>query len=107
MSSRPNGSESFEMSVVAYFHQWTAAMLQRLMEVVPATDSNGVEQEGRAGGGGTGERGFVTKEDLLRMGLDVWSKNDRAFVQEMARLYLGADVEVQGQSVDCCGVRIL
>lgn len=91
-ASRTVGGEVLEMGVVAYFQRLTTVVLGQLREVVP-------EEEGEAG--------FVTKGDLIRMGLDVWSKADRAFVMELARAYFGGQVEVQGAAVECCGVRLL
>ena len=109
MTSRAEVGESFETSVVAYFQRLTEIMLLRLLEVVPATDDNNDTPNGREVDEEVEDeyKGFVTKEDLIKMGLDVWSKSDRTFVHELAKTYLGAEVDVQGKSVDCCGVRIL
>ena len=105
MSSHPAPEESLEMGLAAYFQRLTTLMLQRMEEVVPRTGrsegSEGEEQDGEEG------KGFMMKEDLIKMGLDVWSKSDRGFVEELARRYFDAEVEVQGKSVECCGVRLL
>ena len=49
----------------------------------------------------------IESDDMRRMGLDVWSANDRAFVQGLARLYFGRHVVVRGGAgVEVCGLRI-
>ena len=96
-ASAVEGAEGFEMSVVAYFQRLTACALERVGEIVPESMD----------GERAGEKGWVMKEDLVKMGLDVWSASDREFVQELARVYFGAEVEVQGKSVVCCGIRLL
>ena len=50
---------------------------------------------------------FVGSEDMVRMGLDVWSDADRRFVEELLDLYWGRRADVQGGHIECCGVRIL
>ena len=98
-----------EMALIAYFHRLTALMFRVLAEVVDSA-----EGEGTAGGDGEGneellakkEAVFVAREDMARMGLDVWSQADRKFVEELVALYWGRRAEVQGARVECCGVRI-
>ena len=50
---------------------------------------------------------YVGSEDMVRMGLDVWSDADRRFVEELLDLYWGRKADVQGGHIECCGVRIL
>lgn len=49
----------------------------------------------------------ITSDDLTKMGLDVWSESDRAFVEELVDFYWGRKARVQGGGVECCGVRVL
>lgn len=49
----------------------------------------------------------ISADDMLRMGLDVWSESDRAFVRDLVGLYWGRRCRVKGWRIDCCGVRIL
>ena len=116
-----------EMAIIAYFHRLTILILRTLSTVVDAADDdddddasvasagNEDEQESRAGAGnGSGaeaaarNRGvvLVTTEDMARMGLDIWSEADGAFVQELVEFYWGRRAEIQGRRVECCGVRI-
>ena len=43
---------------------------------------------------------------MSRMGLDIWSENDRDFVRELVALYWGRRADVRAGRVECCGVRI-
>ncbi|KAL9107769.1 MAG: hypothetical protein Q9227_007391 [Pyrenula ochraceoflavens] len=50
---------------------------------------------------------MVTADDMARMGLDVWSRTDREFVEELMELWWGRRARVIGGEVRCCGVRVL
>lgn len=108
-----------EMAVVAYFHRLTGLILGVLAECVEAggdeeSVSEGAGSDGVEGAVGGDERGgwsgqgkvLVGSEDMVRMGLDVWSEGDRRFVQEVVGFYWGREAEVGGKGVECCGVRI-
>ena len=112
-----------EMAVVAYFHRLTARILATLAQVVERADATaGEEAESADGpepsdeqrerrplrdGAGADAPVVVESEDVVRMGLDVWSEGDRRFVEELVDFYWGRKAEVQGGRVDCCGIRIL
>lgn len=49
----------------------------------------------------------ITADDMTQMGLDVWSVADRAFVQEMLKLWWGRDANVDATRIRCCGIPIL
>lgn len=49
----------------------------------------------------------ITADDMTHMGLDVWSAADRAFVQEMLRLWWGRSANVDATRIRCCGIPIL
>ncbi|KAI9932141.1 hypothetical protein MW887_009650 [Aspergillus wentii] len=49
----------------------------------------------------------ITIEDMMEMGLDIWSATDRVFVEEMVRLWWGRAAHVDGARVRCCGISIL
>lgn len=49
----------------------------------------------------------VTPADMAAMGLDSWSEADRVFVQELALLWWGREVVVNGARITCCGIPIL
>ena len=49
---------------------------------------------------------WIDRDDLSRMGLDTWSEADRAYVQEFVSLYFNRRVEIRGNEVDCCGLRV-
>lgn len=109
-----DGSAVPEMAIIGYFHRMTAMILGTLAAVVDSQDpplENGTEE-------GEGEQReeenrkdkepiYVTSEDMVRMGLDVWSDADRHFVEELLDLYWGRKAEVQGARIECCGVRVL
>jgi hypothetical protein len=46
-------------------------------------------------------------EDVSAVGLDVWSKNDNEFVEEVVSKWYGRRAVVRGGVVECCGMRIL
>ncbi|KAL8822690.1 MAG: hypothetical protein Q9191_006577 [Dirinaria sp. TL-2023a] len=120
------GGATQEMSIIAYFHRLTALMFKVLAEAV---DSDALNEpaatEGMTGGRDVpeetpaaepderenliseDEKVYISSEHMARMGLDVWSKSDRTFVEEMVGFYWGRESVVDSGGVDCCGVRIL
>lgn len=113
------GVVGFEMAVIGYFHRLTVLILRTLSDVVDANDGGSVSvsenrdgsQDRGEGRGGTeeGEEELVeiASDDMTKMGLDVWSESDRAFVEELVEFYWGRKARVQGGRVECCGVRVL
>lgn len=95
-----------EMAVIAYFHRLTALIMRTLADIVEASEADVDEQQGSEDEGPEEEAVFVASEDMARMGLDLWSEGDRQFVEELVELYWGRKADVQGASVECCGVRI-
>jgi len=49
----------------------------------------------------------ISQEDMTAMGLDIWSAADRAFVEELIKVWWGRTAAVRGGRVECCGVRLL
>ncbi|KAL9020121.1 MAG: hypothetical protein Q9185_002651 [Variospora sp. 1 TL-2023] len=115
------GGVGYEMAVIGYFHRLTVLILGTLSEVVDAQDRDGdfSGSEDGSGGGLNGRQGGEEEEeeeeevveingdDMTKMGLDVWSESDRAFVEELVDFYWGRKARVQGGRVECCGVRVL
>ncbi|KAI1807869.1 hypothetical protein F4811DRAFT_373111 [Daldinia bambusicola] len=123
------GEARAELALIAYFHRLTTQVLGTLAEVV---DSDEVGDEGdedededdaaalvgdgrddagdddddddEVGNGGRGVR--VSSEDVVHMGLDVWSAADAAFVAAAAAAYFGRRAYVEGKGVEVCGVRV-
>lgn len=167
------GGISVEMSIIAYFHHFTALILKTLADVVDAADMDDLDVEpadvdahvpaddhdddgtraakfaaitprrvaaapantsatpsdaGDIGNNSndqaatttaeeeeenehlfdttTSAEVIVESEDMLRMGLDVWSESDRDFVRDLVGLYWGRRCSVRGGRVDVCGVRL-
>ncbi|KAJ9664089.1 hypothetical protein H2201_005329 [Coniosporium apollinis] len=71
-------------AVVASFHRITSLLVSEMAEAVEAA---GEEEEG--------DRVVVTREDLVKMGLDMWSEADKGFVKEMIALYFDRDAETR------------
>ncbi|KAI9675717.1 MAG: hypothetical protein M1817_001084 [Caeruleum heppii] len=90
-----------QMAIIAYFHRLSSLVLTTLADIVQSAEA---EEEGEEGQ--DEEEVFVSSEDMGRMCLDIWSANDRAFVEELILSYFGRRARVQGGSVECCGVRI-
>lgn len=127
---------SVEMSIIAYFHRFTAMILKTLADIVDAADTDDLDVEpsdvdahapadndgaaastvrsnaaadgeGRAAEGLEGTTEVVVEsEDMARMGLDVWSESDREFVKGLVALYWGRRCGVKGGRFDVCGVRL-
>lgn len=105
-----------EMAIIAYFHRLTTRILTTLSDIIDATSSDDDEEEEEGEGtaledsnGYDGEEGppiFVNSADIAKMGLDEWSSSDHAFILEVAKAYFGRKAEVEGTSVDICGLRI-
>ena len=105
-----------EMAIIAYFHRLTAEILGTLAQVVDGADGGEGEDDVPAGEGTEGEAKdrnaelppvYVGSEEMVRMGLDVWSESDRRFVEELVEFYWGRKADVQGGRIECCGVRIV
>lgn len=82
-------------AVVTYFQRLTTNIFTTLAELV---EGNSIEDRTSPVP--------VSKEDLVAMGLDPWSRQDRLWVVSMLRLYFDREAQVQLTSVECCGVRI-
>ncbi|KAL2413641.1 hypothetical protein ABEF95_003101 [Exophiala dermatitidis] len=48
----------------------------------------------------------ITPEDMAAMGLDSWSASDRAFVEELVKLWWRRKAVVRPTSIECCGLKI-
>ncbi|KAJ8606439.1 hypothetical protein MRB53_040953 [Persea americana] len=81
-------------ATIAYFHELTRKIFTTLADILASEDeaSEGVVS--------------LSAADLTRMGLDIWSRNDRAFVKELASMYFDVEVRVEGANVECCGVKL-
>ncbi|KAI9785392.1 MAG: hypothetical protein M1835_003342 [Candelina submexicana] len=93
-----------EMALIAYFHRLTTLILSTLADLVDLHDEG--SSEGNQAESQEETVIFVSSEDMGRMGLDVWSEADKAFVEDVMELYFGRSAEVQGARVECCGIRI-
>ena len=120
-----------EMAIIAFFHRLTANIFVTISQAVEhASERNEAErnesetnnnQEREEGGAAAGSDEtaildeddtppptvYITGDDLVRMGLDVWSEADKKFVAELVELYWGRKADVQGGTIECCGVRII
>ncbi|KAF3064922.1 Protein LCHN [Daldinia childiae] len=107
-----------ELALIAYFHRLTMQVLGTLADVVESDEDDGEDgsrdeddDDGTAaliddddGAEGRGVR--VSSEDVARMGLDVWSAADSAFVTAAVAAYFGRRAYVEGKGVEVCGVRV-
>lgn len=99
ISDRPSTPRDLPGSVsstlVAYFHHFTTRIFNTLSQLVEAASDDEPDQ-----------RVLASKDDLSTMGLDPWSANDRLWVANMVKLYFRRDAEVEGGSIECCGVKL-
>lgn len=130
-----DNASSAELAIVSYFHRLTNAIFGTVSNAIAKAD--GEELWERAGadtendeaereeeataiidGEANDEQALlpgtensaaveITQEDLTSMGLDIWSSSDRAFVEDLVRMWWGRQVSVKGGRVECCGVQIL
>ncbi|PLN83419.1 hypothetical protein BDW42DRAFT_164839 [Aspergillus taichungensis] len=49
----------------------------------------------------------ITTEDMIEMGLDVWSAADRVFVEQLVRTWWNRPAYIDSARIRCCGVSIL
>ena len=104
-----------EMAIIAFFHRLTANIFTHIARAVERSDDSTdddrieIQEDEVALIDGEEPQGVVCigGEDLTRMGLDVWSDADKKFVEDVVALYWGRKADVQGGTVDCCGVRIV
>jgi hypothetical protein len=105
-----------EMAIIAFFHRLTANIFATLSKVVESTDNQEESEEVDTEVDVIPNNGkdnssplpvYVTSDDMVRMGLDVWSDADKKFIEDLVELYWGRKAEVQSGRVECCGVRIL
>jgi hypothetical protein len=117
---RPEGEAATEMAIIAYFHRLTSQILTTLSDIIDCLDSDDereaevrhtqqhteplIDEDGDEED--LGPRVYITSTDVARMGLDVWSVSDLAYVEQITRVWFGRRAEVEGQKVDVCGVRI-
>jgi hypothetical protein len=102
-----------EMAIIAYFHRLTTRILTTLSDIIDATNSDD-EEEGEEtalhdSNDTDGEEGppiSILSTDIAKMGLDEWSSNDNAFIVEVAKAYFGRTAQIEGTSIDICGIRI-
>ena len=100
-SRRLSTTTAPEMALIAYFHRLTSLLLCTLADIIDSTEIDDEEENELES-----ENVFVSSEDLAKMGLDVWSTNDREFVENFVMEYFGRQAEVEGGRVECCGVKI-
>ena len=117
-----------EMAIIAYFHRFTTLILGTLAEIIEIGDKDEPRVTGEQmhqqeedqehtsssprpnhinnAAGGPLDPVEIGSEDMIRMGLDVWSESDRNFVEELVSFYWGRRADVQGGTVECCGLRV-
>ena len=92
--------DSVETAVIAYFHRQSSLIINVVAQLLESEPEN-EEREGE-----DDDALWIDRDDLSRMGLDTWSEADRAYVQEFVSLYFNRRVEIRGNEVDCCGLRV-
>lgn len=96
--------DSVETAVIAYFHRQSSLLIKVLSQLVEREREHD-DQDGQ-GDEDEGDALWIDRDDLSRMGLDTWSEADRAYVQEFGSLYFDRRVDIRGNEVDCCGLRV-
>lgn len=107
-SLKTEGEAQRETAIIAYFHRLTTQILTTLSDIADATDSDDEREDGDhlLNDEESEAAMYVTSADMVRMGLDIWSPNDHRFIEDMAMEYFGRRAQVEGESIDICGIRI-
>ncbi|KZF24075.1 hypothetical protein L228DRAFT_244949 [Xylona heveae TC161] len=88
-----------ETVLVAYFHRLTTLIIATLADIVDTEASHDEEAD-------MNKPVFISSDDMMRMGLDIWSDGDKKFVGDILKIYFDHNATVQGASIECCGIRI-
>jgi DENN domain-containing protein 11/Domain of unknown function (DUF4484) len=129
-------SSSAELTIVSYFHRLTNTIFGNISNAIAkadgdelweragidAEDDDAESEEDEAAAVTDGETNEdqallsnkandsvveITHEDLMSMGLDIWSSSDRIFVEDLVRTWWGREAAAKGSRIECCGIRIL
>ena len=122
------GPAGLEMTIIAYFHRLTTLILKTLADIIDDADQDespfvGNQSQGDSANDApsaandtalldppqddTPRRAIVVEaDDMTRMGLDIFSRGDVAFVKELVAFYWDREANVDIGRVECCGVRI-
>lgn len=108
-----------ELAIIAYFRRLTTQILTVLGDMVDSiedaddeeTDDMGDFEDSplqQSSGGDTGLIGslHVDSDAIARMGLDVWSDADIAFIREATACYFSRRARVESKAVEVCGLRV-
>lgn len=93
------GAQRAAATLVAYFHRVTGVILQTLANIIERADDDTAEVYEE-------DAVEVSEDDLRRIGLDAWNARDRAFVQDVLKLYFNRRSVIEDDGVRMCGVRI-
>lgn len=119
-SGQGDQSAKLEMSIIAYFHRLTTRYLTTLSDIIDTTsldddeegdDDDDIHEDDALlrDGNGDGDDAppiSINSADMAKMGLDQWSSSDHAFIIELTKAYFNRRAQVQGTSIDICGIRI-
>lgn len=108
-----------ELAIIAYFRRLTTQMLTVLGDLVDSIEDGDDEEMDETE---TTEDSPLNQSDdgdaclvgslhvdsdaLARMGLDVWSDADVAFVKEATACYFARRARVESKAVEVCGLRV-
>jgi len=92
-------ASSLPTAIIAYFHRSTAELIRNLNALVERSDDDEENEYDE-------DMLVLDGEDVGRLGLDMWSEADRAFLSEFAAMWMGRGVEVRGRRIECCGVGV-
>ncbi|KAF2843498.1 hypothetical protein M501DRAFT_994437 [Patellaria atrata CBS 101060] len=88
-------------ALIVYFHRLTALTLEALTGAIEGDDEDEAEADG------ADDAPVVLRgENVVQMGLDAWSEADKVFAKDLTKLFFGREADVQGASVECCGIKI-
>ncbi|KAI0408566.1 hypothetical protein F4802DRAFT_355046 [Xylaria palmicola] len=112
-----------ELAIISYFHRLTAQLIGALSDAIDSTGDGGGVGVGDESPGEEEDDALIDADDededdgqengvqidtdvVKRMGLDIWSATDAAFVREMLETYFGRQAYVEGKGIEVCGIRV-
>lgn len=127
-----DSDQTKEVALVGYFHRLTNATFTAISQAIARTDDNedqyhdedehGSEVDDNEDVPAHGESDSqvllsateesdetieIGSDDIVAMGLDIWSESDRKFTEDFISLWWNRKAIVRSGTIECCGMRIL
>ncbi|KAI6246265.1 DENN domain-containing protein [Erysiphe necator] len=110
----PDAPASLEATIVTYFYRMTKQILSTLENITITSDLEEDQFDENNPLQGNSENSeyesrkpiIISRADLVKMGLDLWSDSDHQFIQKLAREYIGRRSLIESPRFQICGITI-